>query len=281
MRFFSKLFGNRKSSSSELSIIETSQQQQLSSNSIIDTMLTTAELAMGKGDYELAIETYKDILKLEPNTTAQYNLGSLYAQGKGIKQDFMESAYYFHQAELLGDEQAGSLCLKCSMDFIHQNLDDKAPEQIYTDMMHFIKRVYPDADDINLEVCRTLYAVAGNHFNKQEYAQAAKLFRSAGEFGNDGYSQNYLAVLYNLGKGVEQNDLVALYWFDKAIDNGAADVAQQDRDGIMNAYKENLSPDEFSDTILKLSEWCRLGSKDVPRDVVKATYWRKVNNNRE
>ena len=268
MGFFSRLFGN-----------ESSKNKEISSKNIIDTMLMTAEAAINKEDYAMAIETYKDILKLEANATAQSNLGILYAQGKGVKQDFKEAAYWFRQAELSGDEQAEKLCLKCSMDFVHQNFDTRNAEQLYTDMVDFIKYVYPSTNDINLEVCRTLYAIAGNHFNKQEYTYAAKLFRAAGEFGNDGYSQNYLAVLYNLGLGVEQNDLAALYWFDKATDNGAADVAQQDRDGILNAYKENFPPEEFSKIMLKLIEWCQTGSKDVPKDIAKSVYWREIIEN--
>ena len=268
MGFFSRLFGN-----------ESSKNKEVPSKNIIDTMLMTAEVAIKKEDYFTAVETYKDILKLETNATAQSNLGSLYAQGKGVQQDFKEAAYWFRQAELSGDEQAEKLCLKCSMDFIHQNFDIKNAEQLYTDMVDFIKYVYPSTNDINLEVCRTLYAIAGNHFNKQEYTYAAKLFRAAGEFGNDGYSQNYLAVLYNLGMGLEQNDLAALYWFDKAIDNGAVDVAQQDRDGILNAYKENFSPEEFSKIILKLVEWCQTGSEDVPKDIAKSIYWREIIEN--
>lgn len=274
MGFFSKLFGNKFTKNKE----ELS--KNTSSENIIDTMLTVAEVAMNKEDYEMAIKTYKDILKLDPNATAQCILGSLYAQGKGVEQNFMEGAYFFHQAELNGDEQSENLCLKCSMDFVHSN-EEKSSKQIYSEMIKFIHYVYPEMTDINIEVCRRLYAIAGHHFNKQEYAPAAKLFRAAGEFGNDGYSQNYLAVLYNLGLGIEQNDLAALYWFDKAIDNGAADVAQRDRDGILNAYKENFPPEEFSEIILRLAEWCETGSEDVPKDIDKSIYWRKINENRE
>ena len=276
MGFFSKLFGKKNNNEPPSN---TESQANLTSKDIIETMLLTAQVAMDKEDFDKAVEVYKDILNLEPNAMAEYNLGSMFAQGKGVEQDFMEGAYHFHKAELLGDEQSGKLCLKCSMDFIHQNFNEKIPEQIYTDMVQFIKRVYPDTDDVNLDVCRTLYAVAGNHFNKEEFAEAFKLFRAAGEFGNDGYSQNYLAVLYNAGRGIEQNDIAALYWFDKAVDSGAADVAQTDRDGLFNHYKENFHADIFSATMLKLSEWCRTGSEDVPKDEAKADYWHQIAEN--
>ena len=103
---------------------------QLNSKDIIDMMVMMAEIAMEKDDFAAA-DQYKNILKLEPNETAQYNLGSLYAQGKGVGQDFMEGAYWFRQAELSGDEQAGKLCMKCSMDFVHQDFDIKSPQQLY------------------------------------------------------------------------------------------------------------------------------------------------------
>lgn len=276
MGLFDKLFGKGKTDDPAKTQEASGAKQQPSSKDVIDRMVMMADAAMDRGDYAAAADQYKNILKLEPNGTAQYNLGSLYAQGKGIEQNFMEAAYWFHQAELSGDEQAGKLCLKCSMDFVHQNFDGKTPEQLYTDMLRFIRHVYPENADADSEVCRKLYAIAGNHFNKEEYAAAAKLFRAAAEFGNDGYSQNYLAVLYNAGAGLEKNDLASLYWFDKAVDNGAADVALKDRDGILNAYKTNLTPSEFYELMLKLSGWCSTGSSHVPKDAAKAVHWREV-----
>ena len=104
---------------------------------------------------------------------------------------------------------------------------------------------------------------------------AAKLFRAAAEFGNDGASQNYLAILYNQGAGVEKNDLVSLYWFDKAVTNGIV-AAQVDRDGILNAYRKTISPAEFYEQIMILSGWCSIGSDYIPKDADKAAYWRKI-----
>ena len=251
---------------------------QTKSQDIIDSMIMMAGILIEHNDYERAVETYKNILELQPNeTTAQYNLGTLYAQGKGVKQDFMEAAYWFNQASLGGDEQAKKLCMKCMMDFIHRDFQHKTAEQIYFDMMRFVKFIWP-LKNSELEVNINLYAIAGNHFNKQEYTKAAKLFRAAAEFGNDGASQNYLAILYNQGAGVEKNDLVSLYWFDKAVDNGI-EVAQIDRDGILNAYRTNLSPAEFFRQIMILSGWCSIGSDDIPKDANKATYWRKIGDN--
>lgn len=245
-----------------------------SSQDIIDNMIMTAYSSIERGEYERAVETYKAILRLQHNETAQYNLGTLYAQGKGVKQDFKEAAYWFNQAGLDGNEQAGKLCMKCMIDFIHHDFQHKTSEEIYFDMIRFVKFIWP-MKNLELEVNRNLYAMAVTHFNKREYTEAAKLFRAAAEFGNDGAAQNYIAILYNQGVGVEKNDLVSLYWFDKAVDNGIS-AAQIDKNGILNAYQSNLSSEEFYEQIMILSGWCSVGSEDVPKDADKAVYWRKI-----
>ena len=248
--------------------------EQTKSQEIIETMLMLADISMANGDYERAIQTYKNILELQPNETAQYNLGSLYAQGKGVQKDFKEAAYWFNQVALTGDEQAKKGCIKCAMDFIHQDFANKTPEKIYFDMLRFVKFIWP-SENIELEVNRHLYSMAENHLNKEEYLEAAKLFRAAAEFGNDGYSQGYIAVLYHQGNGVERSDLASLYWFDKALDNGIEE-ARTDRDGLLNAYRTDFSPAEFYDQMMILSGWCNLGSENVPKDANKAVYWRNI-----
>ena len=82
-------------------------------------------------------------------------------------------------------------------------------------------------------------------------------------------------MLYNAGAGVEKNDLVSLYWFDKAADQGI-EKALADRDGILNAYRNNLSSEEFYDYMARLSGWCAVGSRNVPRDARKAKHWNTV-----
>ena len=79
---------------------------QTNSQDIIDSMIMMAGILIEHNDYEQAVETYKNVLELQPNETAQYNLGTLYAQGKGVKQDCKEAAYWFNQTALEGDEQA-------------------------------------------------------------------------------------------------------------------------------------------------------------------------------
>lgn len=264
MGLFDKLFSRK----------EKSQPEKKDSEKVIDVMLALAESLLNDGKAEQAVEQYNRILQLFPNSTAQYNLGSLYAQGKGVKQDFREGAYYFRQAEKNGDEAASKLVLKCELDYICQNSGKESYVELYERMKRFVTRVYPE-DATEAHVGRELGTIGLHLINKKEYVKAGKLLRAAAEFCNDGQAQNYLGVLYNAGAGVEKNDLIALYWFDRATDNGF-EAAKPDRDGLFNAYRNTLSEEEFVEYMERLARWCEAGSADIPMTPEKVDYWHSI-----
>ncbi len=247
------------------------------SEKVINSMLMLAGAAVENEDYPRAAKLYFGVLSLEPNASAQYNLGRLFALGLGVEQSYMKAAYHFHQAELLtGDEDAKSLCMQSLYDFIYQEIEQKQLHEVYGDLRYFFRFAMPEKETQDSEINEILTFFGGRSYKSENYSDAARLFRVAAQFGDDGYAANSLAILYNLGKGVEQNDLAALYWFDKAVDNGARDVALTDRDGLLNHYRSNLTPQDFYASMLALSGWCRVGSEDVPRDPAKAEYWREI-----
>ncbi|MFR5782176.1 MAG: hypothetical protein ACLUEK_10250, partial [Oscillospiraceae bacterium] len=112
-------------------------------------------------------------------------------------------------------------------------------------------------------------------YNRRDYAAALKLLRAAAEFGCDGEAQNCLGLIYNAGAGVRRSDLVSLYWFDRAADSGVQ-AARRDRDGILNAYRATLSPEEFTDYMQRVARWCENGGPEVPRTPQKAAFWRRI-----
>lgn len=241
---------------------------------MIDVMLALADSMMNDGDTEMAVKQYESILRLCPNSTAQHNLGSLYALGKGVKQDFCEGAYYFRQAELAGDETAAKLVVKCELDYICQNVGKESYVELYERMKEFVNRVYPE-DATEEHIGCELSTIGLHLINKKEYAKAVKLLRAAAEFCNNSEAQNYLGVLYNAGAGVEKSDLISLYWFDCAASNGF-ETAQTDRDGLFNAYRSILSADEFVEYMERIAVWCEVGSADVPKTLEKVDYWRQI-----
>lgn len=167
----------------------------MSPEEAVRSLLILGQVALDAGDYESATEAFASILHIEPNEVAYYNLGSFRARGLGAKQDFVEAARLFHQAELLGNERAGKLCAKCMLDYIQDGFEGKSPADLYAAMAVFVSRVYPEAEDPKLEVNHGLLAIANTFLNKGSYAEAAKVLHAAADFGNDEYAPYYLAAI--------------------------------------------------------------------------------------
>ena len=246
-----------------------------SSQDVIKSMLFLAETAVNENNYKAAFETYKNIVSLEANETAQFNLGVLYANGLGVEQDYLQAGYWFAQAQRSDDDEAEDKAYQCMVNYVYQDIENKTPEQVYYSLIRFIKGVYPGQYNED-EIGSILFFFAEQSHNSQNYTAAFKLFYACAQFANIGAAQNYLGIYFNMGCGVEQNDLAALYWWDKAVSNGAGDLALKDRDGLLNHYKATLSPKEFYEYMTILSGWCRIGSEDVPKDAQKAEYWREI-----
>ena len=161
----------------------------------VRSLLLLGQVALGANDYESAVEAYASAIKLEPSETAHYNLASLYARGLGVRQSFLEAARLFHQAELLGNERAAKLCAKCMFDYLHEDIDEKAPADLYAAMSVFVSVVYPEAKDGKQDVNNGLYAIASTYLSRGEDARALKVFRAAADFGGDEYARSYLDML--------------------------------------------------------------------------------------
>lgn len=251
-------------------------EEPMTQEEVVQSLLVLGQVALDAEDYESAVDAYASVLKLEQNETAAYNLGSFYARGLGVRRDYVEAARLFHEAELMGNERAGRLCAKCMYDYLLDGFDGRKPSDLYAVLAFFVMRVYPEAADQRREVNNGLFAIASTLANRGAYAEAAKTFRAAAEFGDDGNAQYYLAVLYNAGSGLKENDLAALYWLDRAVDSGAEELALGDRDGMLEAYRQGLSAAEFGQMMAVLGDMCESGTPDIPADPAKAERWRRL-----
>lgn len=127
MGLLDRLFSKKKTTDSQ-----EKDKQVVSSQSVIDIMLANAEICLKEGKPESAFKTYNDILEIDSgNSKAQYNLGTLYALGKGTEQDFLKSAKYFSLVASKGDSEAKKLCEKSTLYYVNQNLASETPHDVY------------------------------------------------------------------------------------------------------------------------------------------------------
>lgn len=231
--------------------------------------------------YEQAFDMFQLVAENTNNSEAQHNLGSMYAQGLGIEQNFVEAAYWFHKAYENGEQKADKLTTKCLLDYANTVLKPEvavgmSAKGIYATLSAFAKRVYNAENDSSI-VRNLILELATYYLNsKMDYVMAAKLSRTGAEYENEPTCQNYLAAIYHAGRGLEKNDLAALYWFDKAAEQGVA-AAKNNRDDILNAYANDFGAQETIEQLSVLVDWCTTGTNEaVPIDKVKADYWQKM-----
>lgn len=268
MRFFRRNKEEKKTSRQSNPVSE--------ATAFSEVHMNTALSFYEEKNYEAAFDLFKLVAENTDNSKAQYNLGSLYAQGLGTKQNYVEAAYWFNRAFQNGEEGADKLTTKCLLDYANTVLRTKKAKEVYEKLSAFAKCVY-SAENGSVIVRKNLLELGTYYFNnKKDYAMAAKLFRAGAEYENDAWCQNYLAVLYNAGTGVDKNDLASLYWFDRASEQGI-DAAKNDRDGMLNAYVNNLGKQETAEQLRLLADWCTTGSDEaVPIDWTKAKYWMEI-----
>eukprot|EP00729_Bicosta_minor_P032756 gene32756-biopygen11636 len=109
---------------------------------------------------------------------AQYNLGNMYHNGKGVQQDHVEAAKWFRKSA-----EAGYASAQCNLGIM-----------------------YRDGEGV-----------------QYDHVEAAKWFRKSAEAG-DATGQYNLGVMYRDGEGVEQDHVEAVKWYRKSAGAGHANA---------------------------------------------------------
>jgi len=67
-----------------------------------------AAAAYESGNYEMALQGFRS-LAYQGNAEAQYNLGVIYANGRGVPQDYVVAHMWFNLAASRGDQEAAEM----------------------------------------------------------------------------------------------------------------------------------------------------------------------------
>lgn len=159
--------------------------------------------AKGQGvsqDYSQAIFWYMKAAE-QGNADAQFNLGLMYHQGESVRLDYTRALEWYGKAAKQGHKIA----------------------QAHSDEIHkYIEAVKVAAEQGELEALVTLGDLyADSNGLPQDYEQAAILYRKAAEQG-DAKAEYKLGMMYEEGKGVPQNFDQSVAWYRRAIEKNLA-----------------------------------------------------------
>jgi len=168
----------------------------------------------------------------------QFNLGVLYAKGKGVPQDLTEAGKWFMKAAAQGCPNA-----QFELGGMYNN-----GEGVPQDFAEAMKWYMQAAAQGHANAQNNLGVMYNNGKGvPQDFAEAMRWYMKAAAQGNANAQFN-LGVLYNNGKGAPQDSTEAVNWFMKAAAQGYAKA--QFELGVLYA-----------------------DGKGVPRDVAEAVKW--------
>ena len=168
------------------------------------------------------------------DTEAQFNLGTMYAFGYGVAQDYKEAVKWYRKAAEQGDV-AAQYNLGLAYTLGHGIVQDykeavkwyrKAAEQGLAEAQYNLGVMYDKGRGI-----------------AQDYKEAVKWYSKAAEQGLS-EAQRELGRMYHFGQGVKQDYKEAVKWYRKAAEQGYAEaqyslgVIYLDGQGVLEDYVE-------------------------------------------
>ncbi len=132
-------------------------------------------LAYEQGNYADAVREFTVTARFG-DTSAQYNLGIMYARGEGVKQDYAGAFYWFLKAARHGDSEA-----QFHIGDMYEN--GLGVQQNYTEAVKWYRRTAEQGMTVAQLSLGGLYGIGLGA--PQSYAEAYAWFSLAAEQGND------------------------------------------------------------------------------------------------
>jgi uncharacterized protein len=181
-----------------------------------DMMLLCADFgqALIKTDPDKVVSERRRLAD-QGNADGQYVLGSPYANGRDVPQDYVQAMTWFSKAADQGYADA-----QTSLGVMYS--EGHGVPQSYAEAMKWYRKA---ADQGNAWAQSNLgVAYAKGQGVQQDYAEAAKWFRMAAEQGDA--AQYNLGTMYATGKGVPRDYVQAHLWLNLAAAQGNANAAE-------------------------------------------------------
>ena len=169
-----------------------------------------------KGDEFYLRKYYKEALNWyrksaeQGNSAAQHNLGIMYRNGEGVKQDYIEALKWYR----LSAEQENS-----GAQFGLGNMY-RDGEGVKQDYIEAVKWYRSSAEQGNSYGQNNLGFMYQNGYGvEKDSIEAVKWYRLSAEQGNS-YGQCSLGYMYQKGYGVEKDYIEAVKWYRKSAEQG-------------------------------------------------------------
>jgi TPR repeat protein len=195
--------------------------------------------AYTRGDYATALREWQPIAE-QGDAAAQYNLGVLYENGRGVPQDYTQARQWWEKAAVQGDPNA-QFYLGTLYNFGRGGLQDyaaarqwweKAAVQGHAKAQFNLGVLYDSGQGVSQD-----HAIARHWYEKAAAQRVAK-------------AQFYLGLHSAYGRGVPQDLVQAHMWYSLAAENGY-EIATGYRDDLA----KQMTPTQIAEAQQLAREW--------------------------
>ena len=185
--------------------------------------------------HESAFEGFSEYAKMG-NAIAQYYLGKMYENGRGVSQDYAKAVEWYRKSAEQGNADA-----QCNLGYMYRK--GRGISQDYAKAVEWYQKSAEQGD------ADAQYNMGTKYVRDCDYAKAAEWYRKSAEQGN-ATAQYNLGVLYEHGEGISLDLTKAVEWYRKSAEQGNATA--QYKLGVMYEYGKGISLD-----LAKAVEWYR------------------------
>jgi TPR repeat protein len=176
-------------------------------------------------DVAAAVRELKPLAE-QGNAQAQFNLGSLYYQGRGVRQDYTEAAQWMRKAA-----EQGHIFAQVTLGSIHAEGVQGAIQKDYPQALMWFIFAAAQGDMEAMELRDTManrmtptqiveaQRLAQEFKPQNIYTKSLQENKALAETGDAG-AQFKIGLIYYRGQGVPRDYLEALNWFKKAAQQG-------------------------------------------------------------
>lgn len=201
-------------------------------------LMVTTSTAMGGNDVWQTLFKEKLQEAIQGNSHAQFDVGSMYKNGRGVSPDRDKAIEWYSKAAAQDNQKAVTRLklLQANEERFKKELASAANGN--KESQYKIGNMYTEGIGTNIDLAKAAetYALSARQgYAKAEYKlglvhyegtgvktnkkTAYKWFKQAAEKGNPA-AQYYLGKMYASGKGVKRNYAMSLEWYTKAFDGG-------------------------------------------------------------
>lgn len=178
------------------------------------------------------------------DTRAQFDIGSMYEQGLGVRQDYAEAARWYRRAGERGDVRA-----QYNLGIMFQN-GWGVPQNDARAVQWYRKAALQGMAPAQYNLGHMYHNGLGV---PQDYSEAARWYRRAAEQG-DVDAQRILGVAYYMGEHVPRDLVQSYFWFSLAASRLSGGEYRQAAEARARIEKE-LTPEQLKRAQAMVRDW--------------------------